>query len=237
MILPRSQGGLQTPPLPSPSIPLQVTSVSQEGASTHIWCPSFCTCHLRKEPPDHLALTANGTCIQESHRTTANNKFLMGSGEPCQSYIPRPSAEGAGKNSRLPASPLEGLMTYLLLPGGPASNWPAPRCWLQSSLLGHWWVSAHPQLLGATKNREVILDNRQGLTDNQGAKLIDKVHLLHETSPPRLGEVALLANAQKPTQRVQENKEKSNIFQRKEQHKTPKTDVNETETSNKQFSW
>ena len=39
------------------------------------------------------------------------------------------------------------------------------------------------------------------------ARLNDKVHLLHETTLSRLGEVDVLSNAQKPPKRVKENEE------------------------------
>lgn len=37
--------------------------------------------------------------------------------------------------------------------------------------------------------------------------LVDKVHLLHETTQLRLGEVAIFFNAQKPIQTVKENED------------------------------
>ena len=116
-------------PLPFPSSPLQVTSSSLEGASIHVLCPGFCCCHLRKSPPDHLALTALGL-IQEPQRTVASKRFLMGSEAPSYSCTSRLRAEGTGKNAYFTVSPWKGP-NYLfskLLPEGPASNWPACRC-------------------------------------------------------------------------------------------------------------
>ena len=50
----------------------------------------------------------------------------------------------------------------------------------------------HPPILGATKNKDGSLDNHKGLRDNRSmAGLIDKVHLLFETTLSRLREVAV----------------------------------------------
>lgn len=38
--------------------------------------------------------------------------------------------------------------------------------------------------------------------------MIDEVHLLHDTRLSKLGEVFVLSNVQRPTQRVKENEEK-----------------------------
>lgn len=35
----------------------------------------------------------------------------------------------------------------------------------------------------------------------------DKIHLLHKANPSRLGKVTVLANAEKPTQRVKQNED------------------------------
>lgn len=40
--------------------------------------------------------------------------------------------------------------------------------------------------------------------------------------------MAVLSNDQKPAQRVEENEEKINVFQTKEQHKCPETNLNVT---------
>lgn len=40
-----------------------------------------------------------------------------------------------------------------------------------------------------------------------GARFKDKAHLLHETTPSGLEEVAVLYNMQKPAQKVKENEE------------------------------
>lgn len=49
----------------------------------------------------------------------------------------------------------------------------------------------------------------------------------NETTLPRLREVALSSNAQKPIRQVKENEKHRNMFQTKEQDKTPETDLNE----------
>lgn len=60
----------------------------------------------------------------------------------------------------------------------------------------------------ATKNKEGGLNNHKGLRDSQElGPVIGEVYLLHKTSLLRLGEVAVLCNVQKPTQRGKENKE------------------------------
>ena len=46
----------------------------------------------------------------------------------------------------------------------------------------------------------------------------DKIYLLYEATPSRLGEVPVLPNASKPTQRVKQNEE-TNVFQTKKQGK------------------
>lgn len=60
-------------------------------------------------------------------------------------------------------------------------------------------------------------------------RLNDNVHLLHETIPTRLGEVAVLCNVHKPTQRVETREITRIMFQAKEQDKTPGTELNEME--------
>lgn len=74
-----------------------------------------------------------------------------------------------------------------------AHNQPASRCCLWVSLRE---VLPHPQLLGALKNKEGILDN-QTFERQPGSwvGLIGEVHL-QETTLPRLGE-AILSNLQK----------------------------------------
>lgn len=84
------------------------------------------------------------------------------------------------------------------------------RVWIPVSLkLGTEIISletltalAHSQLLGVI-NLKSYLDNHKGLRDNQKLGQIEqKVHLLYKSTPSRMGEVAVLFNAQKPTQKV-----------------------------------
>jgi len=58
--------------------------------------------------------------------------------------------------------------------------------------------------------------------------LKDDSPLLHKPLQSRVGGVTVSPNAQKPTQRVRENKE-AKEYVSKEQGKTPGTDLNETE--------
>ena len=57
------------------------------------------------------------------------------------------------------------------------------------------------------------------------AGLINKVHLLHETILSRLGEVALLPNAQKQHRESRKMKKHKKIFEIKQQNKQPETDL------------
>lgn len=84
--------------------------------------------------------------------------------------------------------------------------------------------------LGASKNKDGSLDCHEGLRDNRAqARIIDKVHFLHETTLSRLREVVVLSIAQKPTQCQGRQKKQKNMFQTKEQDKSTGTDLNETE--------
>lgn len=56
----------------------------------------------------------------------------------------------------------------------------------------------------------------------------DKGHLLHEISMIRLEEWLFYIITQKPTQRIKKNEEMGDLFQTKEQYKSPETDLNET---------
>lgn len=46
----------------------------------HIWCPNFWGYHWRGEPPNHLVLKANKTCVQESYKTTADKGIVLNGG-------------------------------------------------------------------------------------------------------------------------------------------------------------
>lgn len=63
-------------------------------------------------------------------------------------------------------------------------------------------------------------------------RLTEKLHLLYKITLSRLGEVTVLPNAQKPTQRVNENEGiEEYVPILKKQDKTPETDPNEMEIS------
>ena len=83
----QKQGRQQTAPRASPTSPLQIANLSLEGAFICIKYFNFCSCHPNDGSLDHLALRANGACIQKSLKTLANkktNQFLMGTGvSPC----------------------------------------------------------------------------------------------------------------------------------------------------------
>lgn len=67
----------------------------------------------------------------------------------------------------------------------------------------------HLQLLGAAKNKKRHLGHSHKFARQPRAlsRLINKVHLLHETILSRLGRVEVSSDAQIPTQRVQESEE------------------------------
>lgn len=101
----------QTPFLLSLFSPLQqqnqVTSVSLEGIFTNVWHFSFCGCLTRDEPPDYLALRANGACIPQLHRTVSNEVVLnrCRSNSLLPTAISWPSREETDKTSHLPVFP------------------------------------------------------------------------------------------------------------------------------------
>lgn len=76
---------------------------------------------------------------------------------------------------------------------------------LLSSPLGHWWVLAWSQLLEATKNKNGGLGSHKCQKNRVWASLTHEVNHLPETTLSRLAEVIILANAQKPTERVKKN--------------------------------
>lgn len=57
------------------------------------------------------------------------------------------------------------------------------------------------------QRKQLVQSQRFERQPRAQARLIDKVHFLLETSLSRLGEAALKANAQKPTQKSKENEE------------------------------
>lgn len=57
-------------------------------------------------------------------------------------------------------------------------------------------------------------------------------HFLHKTTLSRLEEVTVSPNAQRQTQRIRQMKRQRNMFQTKEQDKSPEEVLNGTEISN-----
>lgn len=126
----------------------------------------------------------------------------MGSRVPLNSYPPGSSTD---EQTKMPIS-LEGLTTYfpiyclrvqLSTRLHLCADWNLPL-WDTN---GSW----HTLNYWSHKNKESSFDNHTGLRDNQ--KLIDEVHFLHKTTLSKWGEIAILPNAQKLTQRVKENEE------------------------------
>lgn len=74
--------------------------------------------------------------------------------------------------------------------------------------------------------------NHKDLRGKQKARAqLDKIHHLHEASTSRLRQMAILSNAQKPTQNIKQNKQK-NIFQMTKQDKASEKNLSEREISN-----
>lgn len=98
-----------------------------------------------------------------------------------------------------------------------------------SSLLGYWWIWAHPQLLGTAKNKENGLDNLKGLRGNQKLSLgrLTKFNfytkLLFQDCKRWLFYL-MFKNQHRKSKKM---KKKSNIVQTKEQDKYSETDLNE----------
>lgn len=89
----------------SPWKELKYTSVAQ-----------FCSCWPKDGPLDLQALIANGTCIQEFHRTIANKEAVLRVRDHRlphpPSYTQEPREERASKTAHLPVSPGKALTTY-----------------------------------------------------------------------------------------------------------------------------
>lgn len=78
-----------------------------------------------------------------------------------------------------------------------AFNESQSKCWLTSLPMGHWEVSAYPQILGAIKNKIGCLVNHKSERQPRAMSVLnDKVHLLPKATPSRLGEseVAVLSS-------------------------------------------
>ena len=144
--------------------------------------PCFCTCHPRDRPLDFLVLSANGACIHWStglqqtkkqflnrHR---NHVHLWQNSVPSRSVLReqakqcplKMSAEGAGKTSIF-VFPWKGLSYILsqLLTESLAYNQLVSE--VLPVILPFWtlMILAHPQLLGATENKDGGLANHKDL--------------------------------------------------------------------------
>lgn len=64
----------------------------------------------------------------------------------------------------------------------------------------HWWEPLRTR-------RAAWTSQSLGRQPRARAGLDDEIHLLQETTASRLGEAALLSDAQKPTQRAEDNEE------------------------------
>lgn len=154
VILPRDQGRQLASPYAIPTLGIfQVTSISQEGASTHIWCPSFCICHLRDRSP--IAWLCQ-QCLysgvtQECNKQTKGLNRLKNTPAKRSPWFRHWWAD---KNAHLPGRP-NYIFSQLLLQG-PAFNQAASMCWLKSFSLGHWWALAHPQLLKPLRTKKAV---------------------------------------------------------------------------------
>ena len=150
-------------------------------------------------------------------------------------YTPILGTEEAGKNAHLPVFPWERLNCILsqLLPEDLASNYPASRCWLQSSPLGHWQVLEHSQILGTTKNKDCSLDNHKGLRDNPelGSDWLTSFISYKRAvcqDYERWLSYLMFRNQLGETRKM---KTYGNMFQTKEQNKSLETNLSETEIS------
>lgn len=87
---------------------------------------------------------------------------------------------------------------------------------------------AQSQLLGATKNKGIQLEQSQRFERQQRdrAGLNGKIHFLQQTIPLRIGEIANLSDIQKQTQKVKENEKTKKYALMKKQDKTPETEFN-----------
>ena len=59
--------------------------------------------------------------------------------------------------------------------------------------------------------------------------LIGKIHLLHQATPSKLGEVALLSDHRNQHRESRKMKKEREVFRTKEQDKTPENDLNDIE--------
>lgn len=73
------------------------------------------------------------------------------------------------------------------------------------------------------RKRDCYLDNHKSLPTKRRIGMNDKINVLHKVTPSRLTDVAILANAQKPTQRIKEKEETEKyVSNKKKQEKLQK---------------
>lgn len=132
---------------------------------------------------------------------------------PCD-YTPKFSTKRAGKNDHFPVFPWKGYSCILsqLLPESLASNLGAHCSHSPWDTGGSWYTLNYREPL-----RMKTVDNHKGLKGNQESQPGWLIRFIPcKTILSRLGEVAVLCNAQTPTQ-LGKMKEKRNMFQREEQ--------------------
>lgn len=141
-----------------------------------------------------------------------NKQFLMRAGESPHACMIWPSIEETGKKkSLLPVFPWKGLNYTFpqMLPQHSASNQPSLQVlnvilpFRTLTVLGtHSTTESHQE-----QRKWLGLLQRLEKQSEAQAGQIDKIHLLHKTTLPRMGWMAILPNVPKPAQRIMENKE------------------------------
>lgn len=96
-----------------------------------------------------------------------------------------------------------------------------------SHAFGTLTSSDTPTTTAGTKNTQQLQQTQSfGGQPRAWDQLTDEVHLLHEASLTTLGEVAILSNAQKPTQSIRKSEETGEyVVLTKEQVKSPETNL------------
>ena len=118
--------------------------------------------------------------------------------------------ERAGKNIHLPVFSRKGLNCILsqLLPENLASNWPTSRCWLWSSLLWYWQVTATFNHWEPLRRRTMAWTISKFWEATRSLGQADcQVSSPKQDQSVKSGRGGFLLIAQKPTLRVKENEE------------------------------
>ena len=153
------------------------------------------------------------------------------------------STKGAEKNVILSVLPWKRYLCimYKLLVESLTFNQCASGCWVTFSPMEHWQILAQSQLLGATKNEEVCLDNHKSLRDSQELRSSGRISFIFYMISPlsrRGGYFIKCMETNIKSHKIwkeQENKKMRCMFQTKRQHKPPETDFSEMEI--KWFTW